>query len=454
MGYAITDARPTEPHAPAGTPIVQVFDQLNGALLILGTPGAGKTTMLLELARDLIARAEQDASQCIPVVFNLSSWSDKQTIDDWLIYELRSKYNVPKKLAESWVMQDELLLLLDGLDEVRAERRAACVAAINTFRHAHGMTPLVVCSRIADYQALTARLNLQGAVLLQPLTAQQIDEYLNRAGAELIAVRQTLQHDATLQELIQQPLMLGIMTLAYRGVSVDELARERLGTVEARRKHLFDAYIQQMFNRVARTKNELYTPAQTKHWLSWLAQKMIEQGQSIFLLQRLHWIWLPNEVQLILGVMAGLMFGLICGLVAWLGFGLGFGLVAGLICGLVFGLFVGPDFGLESEELDIRQPIKNAIRAGLVFGIGFVLVAGLVVGLICGLVGGLCYGGLAVLNHYILRLFFYFKNCMPLNYVRFLDYAFERIFLRKVGGGYVFVHRMLMEHFASLEAER
>jgi hypothetical protein len=30
----------------------------------------------------------------------------------------------------------------------------------------------------------------------------------------------------------------------------------------------------------------------------------------------------------------------------------------------------------------------------------------------------------------------------------------ERIFLRKVGGGYIFVHRLLMEHFASLYAEQ
>jgi hypothetical protein len=34
-----------------------------------------------------------------------------------------------------------------------------------------------------------------------------------------------------------------------------------------------------------------------------------------------------------------------------------------------------------------------------------------------------------------------------------LDYAAERIFLRKVGGGYIFIHRMLMEYFAALEAE-
>src|SRR6266545_6112977 len=42
---------------PAGKPVIAVFDDLLGELLILGAPGAGKTTMLLELTRDLIARA-------------------------------------------------------------------------------------------------------------------------------------------------------------------------------------------------------------------------------------------------------------------------------------------------------------------------------------------------------------------------------------------------------------
>jgi hypothetical protein len=39
----------------------------------------------------------------------------------------------------------------------------------------------------------------------------------------------------------------------------------------------------------------------------------------------------------------------------------------------------------------------------------------------------------------------------PWNYIRFLNYAAERIFLRKVGGGYIFTHQLLMEYFASLE---
>ena len=52
-----------------GTKIIDVFDEMGRHLLILGEPGSGKTTMLLELARDAIARAVGDPTQPIPVVF-------------------------------------------------------------------------------------------------------------------------------------------------------------------------------------------------------------------------------------------------------------------------------------------------------------------------------------------------------------------------------------------------
>jgi hypothetical protein len=70
--------------------------------------------------------------------------------------------------------------------------------------------------------------------------------------------------------------------------------------------------------------------------------------------------------------------------------------------------------------------------------------------LVFGLIFGLIYGGSACIQHFTLRLMLYRNGSIPLNYVRFLDYCAERIFLRKVGGGYIFVHRLLMEHFAAL----
>jgi hypothetical protein len=60
-------------------------------------------------------------------------------------------------------------------------------------------------------------------------------------------------------------------------------------------------------------------------------------------------------------------------------------------------------------------------------------------------------GGFTYLKHYILRFLLWCNDYAPLNYIRFLDYAAERVFLHKVGGGYIFTHRLLMEYFATLE---
>lgn len=61
-------------------------------------------------------------------------------------------------------------------------------------------------------------------------------------------------------------------------------------------------------------------------------------------------------------------------------------------------------------------------------------------------------GGLDYLAHYCLR--FVLRRCgyIPRDYVRFLNYAATELgFLQKVGGGYVFMHRYLLEYFASSE---
>ncbi len=88
---------------PPGTRITQVFDNAGGELLILGEPGSGKTTLLLELARDLLERAQKDDTLPIPVVFHLSLWAGKRhSISDWMVEELKTKYQVPHKLGQSW----------------------------------------------------------------------------------------------------------------------------------------------------------------------------------------------------------------------------------------------------------------------------------------------------------------------------------------------------------------
>ena len=269
---------------PEGTKVIDIFDQIGTGrtLLILGEPGSGKTTTLLELARDLIARAEQDTNQLIPVIFNLSSWAkERQTIADWLVKELNSNYDVPKKIGQALVTQQQLLLLFDGLDEVKADYRDDCIVALNQFKKDYGVD-LVVCSRIKDYQALSNRLNFQKAVCIRLLSLEQVCHYLDSVGADLTGLRKLIAEDTVLQELAQSPLMLNIMTLAYQGVAVEDLPRTDV--VEERRKQLFDTYIEKMFKR--RKTNQRYKNGQVKHWLIWMAQRMVEESQTVFLIDK------------------------------------------------------------------------------------------------------------------------------------------------------------------------
>lgn len=120
---------------PADVSIDRVFDDAQQHLLILGSPGGGKTTLLLELAQVLLARAEHDKEQAIPVVFNLSSWAQQRLpLEKWLVQELRANYGVGKNLAQQWVRKNGILPLLDGLDEVAEPQRATCVTAINAYQ--------------------------------------------------------------------------------------------------------------------------------------------------------------------------------------------------------------------------------------------------------------------------------------------------------------------------------
>jgi DNA polymerase III delta prime subunit len=391
------------PHdLPASTPIIDVFTAMGGALLVLGAPGAGKTTLLLELARDLIGRAESDENHPIPVVFNLSSWAtERPPLKEWLVEELNQRYDVPKKTAQGWVDTDAILPLLDGLDEVAVEHRSACVEAINVYRQARGFVPLAVCSRMEDYQALTVKLRLQGAALVQPLTQQQIGDYLEQAGERLAGVRATLQADRELAELLVTPLMLSIVVLAYAGKTPAEL--QPTGMIDERRRHLFDAYIKAMFAR--RNTETHYSEQQTTLRLSWLARKLVSHSQTIYYLERMQPDWLVRSsrflfafrVGLVSALIGGLAFGQIFGQVLAQASGQIRWQVSGLVFGLGFGLVGGLVGGLSSYSAEIHPIEKlrwswSAAGGGRHSSLLFTLMFGLIIGLIFGLVAGLNQG--------------------------------------------------------------
>jgi hypothetical protein len=204
--------------------------------------------------------------------------------------------------------------------------------------------------------------------------------------------------------------------------------------------------------------------------------------KDIQTIEALRWSW-PKSLR---GLVSGLIFGPILALLTVLIIGLeeqlkrgpdvlmfrlcGGGLFFGLISGTIGAVFNGLSHEIIETKTTPNQGIwlslRNAIFGGLIVGLSLGMMVGLLfgllyelfyglniglnIGLILGLIGALWYGGLDLIQHYTLRLILIILGHTPGNYARFLDYAAERIFLRKVGGGYIFIHRSLMEYFASL----
>jgi hypothetical protein len=262
-----------------------------------------------------------------------------------------------------------------------------CVAAINAFIEQFKPSGLVVCCRLLEYRWLPKRLKLNGAICLEPLTFEEVNKYLAAGGSKLVALREAVDTDPLLQELAQTPLMLSIMSLACQGTDGNELARQKGDSPEERRKQIFGLYVEQMFQR-KQTASLGFPKEKIIGWLSWLARKMSEHSQSVFLVEGLQPNWLGTRTQRVAyGTIAALSLGSLFMLGCVPALGLGCVLPGGLtdifqlICGPVCGLAisVGVVLGCWSDS-----PVRNGVMSGSICG----LIAGLIGGLIYALCGG------------------------------------------------------------------
>jgi len=235
--------------------IADVFGQLNESMLILGAPGAGKTTQLLDLAVALVDQATTADTPFVPVVLDLADWvrlrrrltlrgsvnDERLPLGDWIVYAMARRYLIGAQIGAAWLRDDRIILLLDGLDEVAEVDRARCVAEINAL----GVTRVAVCCREADYDQVGARLRLQGAVTIRPLTRDQVRTFLTAADPSLAAVISGLDADDELWEVLTTPLMLSITVLA----NADRAAFAGSADPVSRRRLLFDAYVVEVLSR-------------------------------------------------------------------------------------------------------------------------------------------------------------------------------------------------------------
>ena len=301
--------------------VLDTFDDpaILGQLLILGAPGSGKTTTLLRLAKDLLVRADENGLE-IPYIFELSAWrDDRQDIASWLMAQLALEHNIKEVVSREWILNGQLLPLLDGLDELATDRRQACIRKINEFVTSRLGRKVVVCCRTKVYEASEKKLDaLNGALRIQPLDVHQIRDYFERVNPE---IWEALQDDAGLGELLKRsekedesallqiPLFLQILAISYQPGKEISSKSELLDAYIARR---LSSRVRNENRRLARSKEinvewayktveKEPTEEITSQYLCWLAH-ILEQTNSpnVFLIEKMQPTWLDTKRELLL----------------------------------------------------------------------------------------------------------------------------------------------------------
>ncbi|GAA0365112.1 hypothetical protein GCM10009530_13590 [Microbispora corallina] len=272
--------------APVTTSVRKAFDDLDRSMVLLGRPGAGKTTQLLELALSLLD--EKDGP--IPVLLDLGGWGRtrsllpfldrRKTVDDlrgWLLAQAQERYGIGARVGREWLDDGELALLLDGLDEVPEEARGRLTRLIDELHGGHRDLTIAVSSRSAEYAASPA-LALNGAVVILPLGRDDVTAYLSASGSRFADLRRALDADGSLWDVIDSPFWLHVLAAVAGDPALGD-PKEPLDPAD-RRRRILDLFVARALRRPRREMGR-YAPETVVRWLGQLATVARTSGSTV-----------------------------------------------------------------------------------------------------------------------------------------------------------------------------
>ena len=304
-------------HMPLGRlseprPVLDLLRE-NDGLIVLGDPGAGKTTFLRFLALKLaLGQGEElGLNRRFPVLVPLSAYAnalaeEDERLDEFIVrylHDMGADLPIGDLLREA-LAEGRALVLLDGLDEVRQARlRHLVVERVVDFYtfHRRAGSKFVLTSRIVGYREVRPTVEGMAECTLVDFEEDEIAAFVERwtaaleqaaGGATAVAAQDAERERAELLEAIRRnpgvrrlaanPLLLTILALMKRqGVTLPE-----------RRVELYDQYVRTLLSSWNRARGLGRPPArdldvvQTERVLAPLALWMHEVSPGVGLVKR------------------------------------------------------------------------------------------------------------------------------------------------------------------------
>ena len=162
-------------------------------LMVLGSPGVGKSTFLRKLGLEALKKEGQIQHKCIPVFIELKEFKDKTLNLKQVIAQEFETCGFPAAadFTTSMLEQGKLLVLLDGLDEAPTRNINWVIKHIQDFVDQFDQNYFVASCRSAAYRTSSLRFT---DVTITEFDDTQIEQFIQRwFGSELDRQSRTAQ---------------------------------------------------------------------------------------------------------------------------------------------------------------------------------------------------------------------------------------------------------------------
>ena len=344
-------------------------------LVILGRPGAGKTSLAIMLLIGLLdGRTDGDP---VPVLFTPAGWDpDTQDFLSWLAGRLAKDYPALRAAdaygltaASDLVSGRCILPVIDGLDEIPAELRAKVISALNQAMSFD--CGLILTARTTEYAATSTALLAATVIEPEPLTSEAIADYIttrlpDRASVSWQTVLRGIRRDATspLSQILAVPWTLWLFQQVYVATCTDPAPLSDPASFPAA-----EAIADHLLDKLVKARIDVNSP--------------VRSGRAEDHPFQPRWAWNPGDVRRWLGHLACYLGQLDTRDLAWWQLPRAvprwqLKLASAAVVGLVLGPVLGPMFGFMAARVG-GSPIHHTrmlFLAGFTVSIAFGLLVG------------------------------------------------------------------------------